>query len=53
MMKLRTLAALAAGIALTGVAFVLVIGAFDSNHAAARAADANADLLNDLPSTVR
>ena len=46
MMKLQTLAALAAGIALTGVAFVLAIGAFDTNHAAARAADVDADLLN-------
>ena len=50
MMKLQTLAALAAGIALTGVAFVLAIGAFDSNHAAARAADVDADLLNDARS---
>jgi hypothetical protein len=39
-MKLRTLAALAAGIALTGVAFVLAICAFDTNHAAARAVNA-------------
>jgi hypothetical protein len=46
MIKLQTLAALAAGIALTGVAFVLAIGAFDTNHAAARAADVDADLLN-------
>jgi len=46
MMKLQTLAALAAGIALTGVAFVLAICAFDANHAAARAADVDADLLN-------
>jgi hypothetical protein len=45
MMKLQTLAALAAGIALTGVAFVLAICAFDTNHAAARAADVDADLL--------
>ena len=37
-MKLQTLAALAAGIALTSVASVLAIGAFDTNHAAARAA---------------
>jgi hypothetical protein len=36
MMKLQTLAALAAGIALTGVAFVLAICAFDTNHAAIR-----------------
>src|ERR1700681_1663789 len=50
MMKLQTLAALAAGIALTGVAFVLAIGAFDTNHAAARAADVDADLLNDARS---
>src|SRR5260370_3693771 len=50
MMKLETLAALAGGIALTGVAFVLAIGAFDSNHAAARAADVDADLLNDARS---
>lgn len=33
MMKLQTLAALAAGIALTGVAFVLAIGAFNTNRA--------------------
>ena len=46
MMKLQTLAAMAVGIALTGVAFVLAIGAFDTNHAAARAADVDADLLN-------
>jgi cytochrome c peroxidase len=46
MMKLQTLAALAAGIALTGVAFVLAICAFATNHAAARAADVDADLLN-------
>ena len=46
MMRLQTLAALAAGIALTGVALVLAIGAFDTNHAAARAADVDADLLN-------
>src|SRR5713226_4259747 len=50
MMKLQTLAALAAGIALTGVAFVLAIGAFDTNHAAAGAADVDADLLNDARS---
>src|SRR5258708_14307898 len=50
MMKLQTLAALAAGIALTGVAFVLAIGAFDTNHAAARAADVDADLLNNARS---
>src|SRR5258708_8078261 len=50
MMKLQTLAALAAGIALTGVAFVLAIGAFDTNHAAARAADVDADLTNDARS---
>ena len=50
MMKLQTLAALGAGIALTGVAFVLAIGAFDTNHAAARAADVDADLLNDARS---
>jgi cytochrome c peroxidase len=50
MMKLQILAALAAGIALTGVAFVLAIGAFDTNHAAARAADVDADLLNDARS---
>src|SRR6266404_9422561 len=50
MMKLQTLAALAAGIALTGVAFVLAIGAFDTSHAAARAADVDADLLNDARS---
>src|SRR6202051_167500 len=50
MMKLQTLAALAAGIALTGIAFVLAIGAFDTNHAAARAADVDADLLNDARS---
>jgi cytochrome c peroxidase len=43
MMKLQTPAALAAGIALAGVAFVLAICA----HAAARAADVDADLLND------
>src|SRR5712672_471171 len=48
MMKLQTFAALAAGIALTGVAFVLAICAFDTNHAAARAA--NVDLLNDARS---
>ena len=46
-MKLQTLAALAAGIALTSVASVLAIGAFDTNHAAARAAHVGADLLND------
>src|ERR1700721_3931939 len=46
MMKWQTLAALAAGIALTGVAFVLAICAFDTNHAAARAADVDADLPN-------
>src|ERR1700682_4771638 len=51
MMKLQTLAALAAGIALTGVAFVLAICAFDTNHAAARAADVDADLLNAPRST--
>src|SRR5258707_8042997 len=50
MMKLQTLAALAAGIALTGIAFVLAIGAFDTSHAAARAADVDADLLNDARS---
>src|ERR1700716_1679863 len=50
MMKLQTLVALAAGIALTGVAFVLAIGAFDTNHAAARTADVDADLLNDARS---
>jgi hypothetical protein len=50
MMKLQTIAALAAGIALTSVAFVLAIGAFDTNHAAARAADVDADLLNDARS---
>src|SRR3984957_517549 len=50
MMKLQTLAALAAGIALTGVAFVLAICAFDTNHAAARAADVDADLLNNARS---
>src|SRR3979411_1108199 len=50
MMKLQTLATLAAGIALTGVAFVLAIGAFDTNHAAARTADVDADLLNDARS---
>src|ERR1700716_2807168 len=50
MMKLQTLAALAAGVALTGVAFVLATGAFDTNHAAARAADVDADLLNDARS---
>src|ERR1700724_852989 len=50
MMKLQTLAALAAGIALTGVAFMLAIGAFDTNHAAARAADVDAGLLNDARS---
>src|SRR5260370_28538343 len=50
MLKLQTLAALGAGIALTGVAFVLAIGAFDTNHAAARAADVDADLLNDARS---
>ena len=50
MMKLQTLATLAAGIALTGVAFVLAIGAFDTNHATARAADVDADLLNDARS---
>ena len=50
MMKLQTLVALAAGIALTGVAFMLAIGAFDTNHAAARAADVDADLLNDARS---
>src|SRR3979411_1385397 len=50
MMKLQTLAGLAAGIALTGVAFVLAICAFDANHAAARAADVDADLLNDARS---
>src|ERR1700731_730324 len=46
-MKLQTLAALAAGIALTSVALVLAIGAFDTNQAAARAANVDADLLND------
>ena len=50
MMKLQTLAALAAGIALTGVALVLAICAFDTNHTAARAADVDADLLNDARS---
>src|SRR5258707_4560150 len=50
MMKLQTLATLAAGIALTGVAFVRALGAFDTNHAAARAADVDADLLNDARS---
>src|SRR3979490_664912 len=50
MTKLQALAALAAGIALTGVAFVLAIGAFDTNHAAARAADVDADLPNDARS---
>src|ERR1700704_5709555 len=50
MMKSQTLAALAAGIALTGGAFVLAIGAFDTNQAAARAADVDADLLNDARS---
>ena len=49
-MKLQTLAALAAGIALTSVASVLAIGAFDTNHAAARAAHVDADLLNDARS---
>src|SRR5260370_30686831 len=49
-MKFQTLTALAAGITLTGVAFVLAIGAFDTNHAAARAGDADADLLNDARS---
>ena len=37
-------------IALTGVAFVLAIGAFDTNHTAARAADVDANLLNDARS---
>src|SRR5712672_4753952 len=46
MRKSQTLAALAAAVALTGGAFVLAIGAFDTNHAAARAADIDADLLN-------
>src|SRR6202165_4113834 len=50
MMKLQTLEALAAGIALTGVAFVLAICAFDTNHAAPRAADVDADLPNDARS---
>src|SRR3981189_247260 len=50
MTKLQTLATLAAGIALTGVAVVLAIGAFDTNHAAARTADVDADLLNDARS---
>src|SRR5712671_1564772 len=49
-MKSQTLAALAAGIALTGVALVLAIGAFDTNHAAARAVVVDADLLNDARS---
>src|SRR6266481_7036858 len=47
MMKLQTLAAMAAGIVLMGIAFVLAIGAFDTNRAAARAADVDADLLTD------
>src|SRR6195256_1093515 len=51
MMKSQPLAALAAGIALTGVALVLAIGAFDTNHAAARAVVVDADLLNDARST--
>src|SRR5260221_1473767 len=51
MMKLQTVVALAAGIALPGVAFVLAIGAFDTNHVAARAADADADFLNKARST--
>jgi cytochrome c peroxidase len=50
MMKLQTLAAMAAGIALTGVAFVLATCAFDTNHAAARAADVDAELLNNARS---
>src|SRR3979490_3141298 len=50
MMKLQTPAALAAGIALTGVAFVLAICAFDTNHAVARAADVDAGLLTDARS---
>src|SRR3977135_853195 len=50
MMKLQTLAALAAGIALTGVAFVLAICAFDTTHAAGGAADVDAALLNDARS---
>src|SRR5258706_10395266 len=50
MRKSQTLAALAAAVALTGGAFVLAIGAFDTNHAAARAADVDADLLNDARS---
>jgi hypothetical protein len=44
-MKLQTLAALAAGIALTGVAIVLAIGVLDTHHAAAHARDLDADLL--------
>src|SRR6201987_537694 len=50
MMKLQTVVALAAGNALTGVAFVLAIGAFDTNYVAARGADADAALLNDARS---
>src|ERR1700719_2977078 len=50
MRKSQTFAALAAGIALTCVAFVLPIAAFDTNHAAARAADVDADLLNNARS---
>src|SRR5260370_27411665 len=50
MMKLQSLAPLAAGLALAGVALVLAIGAFDTNHAAARTADVDADLLNDARS---
>src|SRR3979490_3440571 len=50
MMKLQTLTSLAAGIALWGVGFGRAIGAFDTNHAAARAADVDADLLNDARS---
>jgi cytochrome c peroxidase len=37
-------------IALAGVAFVLAIGAFDTNHTVATAADVDADLLNDARS---
>src|SRR6202790_1202932 len=50
MMKLQTLAALAAVIALPGVAFVLAFCAFDTTHAASRAADVVACLLNDARS---
>jgi len=50
MTKLQTLATLAAGIALMGAAFALAIGAFDTKPAVARAADVDADLLNDARS---